>query len=380
MPLSQIAFAPRVRKSPFYEATLRHGAKAFTVYNHMAMPLWFEGPLAEYWRLVEHVTMWDVAAERQVEIEGPDAARLTQMLTPRDLSNLEPGQCRYVLITDENGGVMNDPVLLKLSETKFWLSLADSDVLLFAKGVAAAGGYDVAIREPDVSPMQVQGPKAVDVMADLFGEWVADLRYFRFRETELGGIPVVVSRTGWSSERGYEIFLRDGSRGSELWDKVAEAGKPYDIGPAAPNQIRRMEGGMVSWGTDCTLENNPYELDLGRLVKLDGGFDFVGKAALTRIAQEGVKRRMVGLSLDGTPMTGSNEDFWPVSAGAQRVGHVTSAVYSPRLEVNMAMAFVDLPHDAIGTRLSVETDHGRRTASVVELPFWDPEKAITRST
>ena len=163
----------------------------------MAMPLWFEGPLAEYWRLVEHVTMWDVAAERQVEIEGPDAARLTQMLTPRDLGNLEAGQCRYVLITDENGGVINDPVLLKLSETKFWLSLADSDVLLFAKGVAAAGGFDVAIREPDVSPMQVQGPKAVDVMADLFGDWASELRYFRFRETELDGIPVVVSRTGW---------------------------------------------------------------------------------------------------------------------------------------------------------------------------------------
>ena len=218
-----VAFSARIRKSPFFDATLRWGAKAFSTYNHMYMPLYYETPVADYWKLVEAVTLWDVAVERQVEIAGPDAARFAQYLTPRDLSETKVGQCKYALICDEHGGIINDPVLLKLAEDRFWFSLADSDVLLWAKGLAIAGGWNVEVREPDVSPLQVQGPKSPEVMASLFGDWIQELKYFWFRETELDGIPLVVSRTGWSTELGYELFLRDGSRGDELWERIMAA-------------------------------------------------------------------------------------------------------------------------------------------------------------
>ncbi len=371
-----IEFAPRVRKSPFYAATRRWGYTAYTVYNHMAMPLYHGSSETDFWRLINDVTLWDVAAERQVEITGPDAARLTQMLTPRDLADCAVGQCKYVLITDADGGVINDPVLLRLGDDHFWLSLADSDVVLWAKGVAVAAGLDVTVEEPDVSPLQVQGPKSVDVLRDLFGGWIDELRYFRFRETELDGIPLVVSRTGWSSERGYEVFLRDGRHGDALWEAIMAAGKPYGIAPAAPNQIRRIEGGMISYGTDATRAENPFELGLGRLVDLDQEADFIGKAALRRIAAQGVKRLRVGLELDGPPLDAGNEDFWPVIGGDGRTGKLTSCIYSPRLEKNIAMAILPIEDAAPGARVTVETPGGTLAATVVALPFYDPKKAI----
>ncbi len=368
----------RIRKSPYFEATLRYGCKAYTIYNHMFMPLYYESPVADFWRLVNDVTLWDVAGERQVEITGPDAARFTQLLTPRNLSSCAVGQCKYVLITDENGGLINDPVLLRLAENHFWLSLADSDVLLWAKGVASHAGMDVTVREPDVSPLQVQGPKSAALMTSLFGDWIEELRYFWFREAELDGIPVVVSRTGWSNERGYEIFLRDGTLGDQLWEAVMTAGRAHDIAPGAPSQIRRIEAGLLSYGADATLEENPFELGLGRLVDLEMPADFVGKAALRRIGDEGVKRRLVGLELQAPPLAASNQEPWPVLAGGACQGRLTSCVYSPRLEKNIAMAIVANEHAELGNRVTVESPAGGLDATVSPMPFYDPKKNLVR--
>ncbi len=369
-------FSPRIRKSPFFAATERYGCKAYTSYNRMLLPLYYESPVADFWRLVEHVTLWDVTCERQVEITGPDAARFTQLLTPRNLSACAVGQCKYAPLTDQHGGLINDPVLLRLGENHFWLSLADSDVLLWARGVASHTGMDVTLGEPDVSPLQVQGPKSTAVMQALFGDWITELKYFWFRETALDGIPVVVSRTGWSSERGYEVFLRDGRHGDRLWEMIMEAGLPQNIGPGAPNHIRRIEGAMLSYGADATLVENPFELGLGRLVDLEMAADFIGKAALRRIKDEGIRRKLVGLELHGAPLPGGNGECWPLTAAGEPQGKVTSAVHSPRLEKNIALALVNLPHTELGSRLTAESPHGPLEATVVPMPFYDPKKTL----
>jgi len=371
-----ITFGSRVRKSPFFAATRRCGCKAYTIYNHTYLPVYYESPEADFWRLVRDVTLWDVACQRQVEITGPDAARFVQLLTPRNLSTCAVGQCKYVLITDENGGIVNDPVLLRLGENRFWLSLSDSDVLLWAKGVARHAGLDVTLGEPDVSPLQVQGPKSADVMRDLFGAWIDDLRYFWCRETELDGIPLVVSRTGWSSERGYEVYLGDGRHGDRLWEMIMAAGRPHGIAPGAPSTIRRIEGAMLSYGADMTLAENPFELGLGRLVDLDMEADYVGKTALRRIAAEGPARRLVGLEIGGPALPAGNEEPWPLSAADAVVGRATSCVHSPRLEKNIALGIVARARAEEGSRLQVKAPDGVRDATVVPTPFYDPKKAL----
>ena len=369
-------FGTQIRKSPYFDATVRWGATGFSVYNHMYIPRDFGDPEENFWNLVNEAILCDVAVERQVEITGPDAARFTQLLTCRDLSAMEVGQCKYILITNADGGLLNDPVLLRLADDHFWTSLADSDVLLWAQGVAVHSGLDVTIREPDVSPLQLQGPKSREVMVALFGDWVADLRYYRLRETQLDGIPLVVSRTGWSSELGYEIYLRDGSRGDELWERIMSTGAPLGLKPGHTSSIRRIEGAMLSYHADATIENNPFELGLDRLVAVDADIEFVGKEALRRIRDEGVSRRQVGLVIEMEPLRGPNTTFWPVLAGGETVGQVTSAVWSPRLEQNIALAMVAVEHSGAGTSLEVMTDRGATPASVVDTPFYDPKKSL----
>jgi glycine cleavage system aminomethyltransferase T len=374
----QIAIGPRVRKSPFFEATKRYGVKSFTVYNHMYMPTCFTDPVSEYWSLVNDVTLWDVSCERQIEITGADAARFAQYLTPRNLSKCKVGHCLYVLLTDEDGGIVNDAVLLRLGENHFWFSPGDGDVLWWAKGVAINSGLQVDVTEPDVSPLQLQGPRAPDVAVALFGDWVLDLVYYQLRETELDGIPVVLARTGWSGEIGYEIYLRDGSRGDELWERTMAAGAPYNISPIAPSAIRSVEGGILSYASDITLNDNPFTLGFDRLVDLDQEADFIGKSALQRIRKQGVKRRLVGVEMAGDPLEASNPEFWPVRDGEHVVGHVTRCLYSPQLEKNIGFANVPTDRSAMGTELTIDATDGQRSARVVPVPFIESKKKISR--
>ena len=373
----EFSFGTQVRKSPYFDATVRWGAKGFSVYNHMYIPRDFGDPVQNFWNLVNDAILCDVAVERQVEITGPDAAQFVQLLTPRNLSECAVGQCKYVLITDENGGVLNDPVLLRLAENHFWLSLADSDILMWAKGVAVNSGLDVNLGEPDVSPLQLQGPKSGEIAKAIFGERIDGLKYYWLEEFELNGIPLIISRTGWSSELGYEIYLRDGSRGNELWDHIMEAGKPMGLVPGHTSTIRRIEGGMLSYQADMDYTVNPFELGLGRLVDLEMNADFIGKKALKKIKSDGIKRSQVGIEISCSPLKHPNTSYWPIMVGSEEVGYITSAVYSPRLDKNIALAMMDVNHSAIDTAAETTTPEGNFPIKVVQKPFYDPKKKIT---
>ena len=376
----KFSFGTQVRKSPFSDAALRWGARGFSVYNHMYIPRDFGDPVQNFWNLVNKAILCDVAVERQVEIMGKDAARFTQYLSCRDLSSCAVGQCKYVLLTDQDGGVINDPILLKLAEDHFWLSIADSDVLLWAKGVAAASDMQVTVREPDVSPLQLQGPRSRDILRAAFGDAPADLKYYRFMEVDWNGVPLIISRTGWSSELGYEIFLRDGAYGDDLWEYLMQVGGPMGLHPGHTSSIRRIEAAMLSYHADMTLANNPFELGMDRLVDLDMDADFVSRAALQKISREGVQQRQVGVTFDGAPIPGSNDDFWPIKVAEQAVGYVTSAVYSPRLEQNIALALVKAKYAEIGTQISLETGFGVRAGVITPKPFYDPKKTLAAKT
>jgi len=372
-------FGTQIRKSPYFDSTVKWGATGFSVYNHMYIPRDFGSPEQNFWNLIEKSILCDVAVERQVEITGPDAYKFIQLLTPRDLSKLSIGQCKYVLIVNNDGGILNDPVLLRLAENHFWLSLADSDVLLWAQGVAVNSGLDVKISEPDVSPLQLQGPTSQEIMVKLFGEDIRDLKYYWLREYQLDGIPLIVSRTGWSSELGYEIYLRDGSKGNELYEKIMAAGKEHGIQPGHTSSIRRIEGGMLSYHADADIHTNPYELGFDRLVNLETDIDFIGKEALKKIKQNGIKRKQVGLIIDCDPLSGPNTTFWPIEKDGKTIGKVTSAVYSPRLKKNIALAMIEINYSELGNQLDVQTHEGKYSATIVEKPFYDPKKKIASS-
>ena len=377
---------PWYRKSAYYEASKRAGCTSWGLYNHMLLPTLYDDPITEYWALVNDVTIWDVSVERCVEITGRDAFAFTNLLTCRDLTTCAVGQCKYVLITARRGGIVNDPVLLRLEEDRFWLALADSDALLYAKGVAAFAGLEVNIEEADVSPMQVQGPRSKDVVRSLFGDAIADLRYYRCAEASVDGIPVVVSRTGWTGEVGYEIYLRDAARGDGLWRRVEEAGEPFGIRAIAPSEARRIEAGIFNYGSDIRPEDTPFHVTgLERYVELDQAQDFIGKEALARLAEEGVDRKLVGIVIEGEPMTdeGALNDFWPVHAerrgapaGDAAIGRVTAGAWSPRLEKNIGYAWVPSSHIEEGTTLEVRSSTGPRRAIVSALPFFDPAKQV----
>jgi aminomethyltransferase len=364
------------RRSPYWQRTVEAGCTSWDLYNHMLIPTLYDDDEAEYRHLLEHVTLWDVAVERQVEITGPDAAAFTQLLTCRELSRCAVGQCKYAPLIAPGGGIVNDPVLLRLAEDRFWLSLADSDALLYALGVQTFAGMNVTIREPDVSPLQVQGPKSKDVVRALFGDEVAGLRYYFCWEGELDRrIPVVVSRTGWTGEIGFEIYLRDRRFGSELWDRVMAAGRPHEIRPIAPSDQRRLEAGIFNYGNDMGIEDTPLHVTgMERLVEWTA--EFVGKKALERVAAEGVDRKLVGVEIGGEPFRLWLEDFWPVREGDEVVGRLTSASYSFRLGKNIGYAWVPIGLAEPGNDLVLDSPDGPVPAVTASLPFWDPAKDI----
>ena len=377
--LDDFGFGTQIRKSPFFDATIEWGATGFSVYNHMYIPRDFGDPEQNFWNLINEAILCDVSVERQVEISGPDAARFVQFLTPRDLSQMKVGQCKYILITNQDGGLLNDPVLLKLADDRFWISLADSDILLWAQGVAVNTDYDVNIFEPDASPLQLQGPKSRDIMVKLFGESILDLKYYWHREYKWNGISLIVSRTGWSSELGYEIFLTDHTMGNELWKHIMLIGEPLGLKPGHTSSIRRIEGAMLSYHADADISTNPFELGLDRLVNIDSSQEFIGKKALVKIRTKGVDKTQVGLVIECDPLGGPNTKFWPVKKGEQKVGKVTSAVYSPRLKKNIALAMLSVKSIDKSIKFQVETSHGSFPAHIVDLPFYDPNKSITKS-
>ena len=379
----------RIRKSPYFYAHQRHGVQSYTVCNRQYHPRHYDDMVSEYWKLVNDVTLWDVAVERQVEITGPDAFTFTNMLTPRDLMKCEVTQCKFALNTDVDGGIINNPVLLRLGENHFWLSVADGDVLLWAKGIASVLDLDVHIREPDVAPVQIQGPKSRDLMVDLFGEQILDIKYYWMAEYELEGMDVVVSRTGYTGEVGYEIYLRTASRdGMKFWDTVLEAGKPHNLAVIGPSQIRRVEAGILSYGSDIALDNNPYsnlhflnpyEVGLEYTVELDQEAEFIGKEALKRISEEGVSRKVVGVEIEGDPLVGYIEDYLEVVEDGSQIGQISSAFWSPRLKKNIGYALVPIEYADLGTELTVRSNVGDSAARVVEKPFIDPKKETPKT-
>lgn len=365
----QLSHSPRIRRSPFHDATVAAGAAAFSVYNRMLMPTSYGDPAAEYRRLTEGVALWDVACERQVEITGPDAARLVQVLVPRRIGRLEMGMGWYAPICDHRGVLINDPILLRLGPDRFWFSIADSELRLWARAVAAERGLDVEVTEPDVSPLAVQGPKAEDVVATLFDDSIRALGHFRFREMELDGIPLVVARSGWSHQGGFELYLRDGSRGTELWDKVRTAGEPFGIGPGAPNPAERIESGLLSWGGDTDDETNPFEVRMGRYVHLDAPDDTIGIKALRRLQERGPRRHQLGVALEHDDPVELDGRTAAVFRGATMAGRMTACAWSPRLGVNIGLCLVWTgigPGDAV----RVAMPDGREVAGEMrDLPF-----------
>jgi aminomethyltransferase len=377
--MSQVQRGARNRRTPYYEATQRYDPKGFTVYNHMYFPIRFDTFDAEFDALLNDVTLWDVSVERCLEIGGPDGFTFAQLLTPRDLSRCAVGQGKYVLICDSDGGIVNDPVLTRMDETTFWFALASSDALLFARGLKNAyPDLDVTIREADVAPLQVQGPKSKPLMVKLLGPEIRDLRYYFWTEAKIAGAPVVVTRTGWTSEVGYEVYLTDPSKGTEVWEAIMEAGQEFGIKPTGPSDIRRIEGAIFNWGADMTYENNAYEMGLERLVDHDALKDdaCISVAAYRRIAEQGVSRKINGVELDGDPFPELNNVKWPVLDGGTEIGRVTSAIHSPRLRKNIGYAWLPAERSRMGETVRVDTEWGERTATVVEMPFVDPTKQI----
>jgi len=376
--MKDFGFGTQIRKSPFFDATVKWGAKDFSVYNHMYIPRDFGNPEQNFWNLINDAILCDVAVERQVQVKGPDASKFVQMMTPRDLSTMQVGQCKYVILINQNGGVLNDPILLKVSEDKYWFSLADSDILLWAQGLAANGDYNVEITEPDVSPLQLQGPKSRDIMIKIFGDQIADLKYYWFKQFAFNNTELIISRTGWSSELGYEIFLTDSKVGNDLYEHIMKIGDPMGLKPGHTSTIRRIEGGMLSYHADMTINTNPLELGMDKFIDLNSDFDFIGKDALIKIKNDGIKRKQVGLYLDNKRMDGPNTRFWNLIYNNKIVGKITSAVYSPRLEQNIALAMVDIKYSNLNQKLFVNDGNSEFNAVVVNKPFYDPNKNLTK--
>lgn len=366
--MPQVSLSRRLRRTPFSDGVEAAGVKAYTVYNHMLLPTVFESIEADYRHLKDHVQVWDVACERQVELRGPDAGRLMQMLTPRDLRGMLPGQCRYVPIVDETGGMLNDPVAVKLAEDRWWISIADSDLLFWVKGLVQGYRLDVLVDEPDVSPLAIQGPKADELMARVFGDRVRDIRFFKYDMFDFEGCNLVIARSGYSKQGGFEIYVEGGDIGMPLWNALFAAGEDLQVRAGCPNLIERIEAGLLSFGNDMTDDNTPHECGLGRFCDTATAIGCVGRDALLRVAREGPVQQIRAISIAGDPVPGCDR-VWPLLAGGKRIGQVTSAAWSPDFRTNVAIGMVRMTHWDAGTEIEVETPEGLRRATVQE-QFW----------
>jgi len=364
----EITPSARLRQSPYFDATVAAGVAGFSAYNRMLLPTHYGDPEGEYRRLINGVCQWDVAAQRQVQVTGPDAGTLVQILCPRDMSKCREGRGRYVALCDHDGTILNDPVVQKVDENRYWFSIADSDMLFWCRAIAAERGLAVTIDEPDVSPMAVQGPRAEDVIASVFGDWVRDLKLFWSRETDVDGIPLILARSGWSKQGGYELYLMDGAKGTALWDIVREAGKPWDIGPGAPNHTERIESGLLSWGGDTDGRTNPFEVRMERYVDLDVSDDVVGIQALRRIHAEGPARHQPGVILEGYDPLPPATRWHDILIDGRNVGDMTNRTWSPQLERNVGFALVSRSCST-DDGVEVALEGAPVTATITELPF-----------
>jgi dimethylsulfoniopropionate demethylase len=366
-PMAVIAPSRRVRRTPFSDGVEAQGVKGYTVYNHMLLPTVFDTVVSDYHHLKQHVQVWDVSCERQVQVKGPDARRLVQLLTPRDLSKLAPNRGMYLPVVDQHGGMLNDPVLIEAGNDTYWISIADSDFLQWVLAVAACNGFDVEVSEPDVSPLGVQGPKSDALMARVFGDAVCDLRFFGCGRFEWQGHDMMISRSGYSKQGGFEIYVEGSELGMPLWEALFAAGKDLQVRAGCPNLIERIEGGLLSYGNDMTRDNSPLECGLGKYVSdtmLDTCF---GGRALREERAAGAAQMIRPIAIEGD-IPGCDR-AWPIIAGGQKVGQVTSAAYSPDYGTNVAIGMVAASHWDAGTALEVQTQTGLRAASVQE-KFW----------
>ena len=371
MSQSGLNMSRRIRRTPYTDRVEAHGVRGFSVVNHMLLPKAFAPTVEDdYWHLRENVQIWDVSCQRQVEITGPDASKLVQSMTPRDLRKAQFGQGLYIPLIDDAAGMLNDPVLQKLDNDRFWLSIADSDILLWAKGLAYGMRLDVQIEEPDVSPLAIQGPKAIALMANLFGHKIHDLPYFGFAMFDILGTRQLIARSGYSKQGGFEIYLQGGHLGTALWDMIWEEGQKYNIAPGCPNLIERIEGGLMSYGNEFTRANNPFECGFGPLCHLGSEIDYIGKTALQRIANIGPTQRLSGIRFGGGKAPPCGKPFPLTTLDGKEVGQITSGIFSPRFDCNIGLSMIARSHWDIGTSLMVHTPDGiARRASVAALPF-----------
>lgn len=365
-----LSVSRRIRRTPFTDRVTASGVKAYSVYNHMLLPSVFESMEADYYHLKQHVQIWDVSCQRQVEIRGPDAHKLAQLLTPRDLSKMRADQCFYTPMVDETGGMLNDPVMLRPDDDRYWISIADSDILLWVKGIARGMQLECEVNEPDVSPLAVQGPKAETLMARLFGDEIKTIRFFRFKKLAFADTEFIIARSGYSKQGGFEIYVADGRYGEPLWDALFAAGRELEVRAGGPNLIERIEGGLLSYGNDMTHENTPHECGLGKFCDTAESYGCIGRNALLRMLKDGPARQIRGLKLDGEPVPACTQP-WPLLADEQPAGQITSAVWSPDLKTNVAIGMVDQSHWDLGNTLQAQTPQGTRLATVSPLPLTD---------
>lgn len=364
IPQLPLAYSRRTRRSPYSDLVEAHGVSAWTVYNHTLLPSVFESPKEDYAHLKRAVQVWDVAAERQVEIIGPDAERLVQSMTCRDVRGLEPMVCRYAPVVDPDGKMLNDPLVLRPDAVRWWISIADTDVLLWAKGLAAGMGLDVAVHEPDVHPLAIQGPRANELAARVFGPEVADLGFFRAGLFVHEGVPHIVARSGWSGQGGFEVFVEGWERCEPLWSALFEAGSDLDVRAGCPNHIERIEAGLLSYGNDITIHDDPFQCGLGRYVDLDA--PSLARNALREAAEPERKLRGLLFERDDVPTVAQR---WTVSLDGEPVGHVTSAASSPDWGHGIGIAMLDRRAWATRTRVGIASPIGDLEATVRDLPL-----------